>query len=149
MNLAFPRLIGFVATLFITQVVIAFSVVDFADIQFQTGRPTPASVIEDSLKLPLARSSAFLEQAAHTLQGNPKIKVRIVGFTDDHECSNSRECKELSLRRAKGVYDWLLTHGVASGQVTAVEGKGSDEPIGSNDLESGRQYNRRVEIQVL
>jgi outer membrane protein OmpA-like peptidoglycan-associated protein len=149
MNLALARLVGIVAILFISQGATALAVVDFVNIQFQAGKLTHTFVLEDSLMLPLEKSLALLENAAHTLKAYPTIKVRIVGFTDSHECNDTRECKELSRLRAKAVYDWLLAHGVVSTQLPAVEGKGSEEPIGSDDLESGRQYNRRVEIQTL
>ena len=91
---------------------------------------------------------ALLEEAVSILQVYPKIKIRIIGFTDKHECSPSSECKELSRRRAQAVYAWLLAHGVVSGRVIAVEARGNEEPLDSNEAEGGRQHNRRVEIRI-
>jgi hypothetical protein len=37
--------------------------------------------------------------------------IKIVGFTDNKECTGS-ECEALSLRRAKLIYKWMLANGV-------------------------------------
>jgi OOP family OmpA-OmpF porin len=124
----------------------AVSVIDFRGVEFQEGRPTSALVLEDSVKPPTEQSFAVLKEAADTLRRYPELKIRIIGFTDDQECSGTTQCRELSKRRATLVYEWLLTHGTLSTQVLAVEGVG-DQPIDFNDFEAGRQRNRRVEIQ--
>jgi outer membrane protein OmpA-like peptidoglycan-associated protein len=45
------------------------------------------------------------------------------------------------------VRDILVLNGLAPGAVTAA-GYGKDHPIASNEAESGRQQNRRVEIVI-
>lgn len=133
MKFGSAQLLGSLALLLIGIVGSAFSLIDFRTIQFQAGKSTPVSV-------------ALVEEAADTLTKHPEIKVRIVGFTDDQECSNARNCNELARRRASMVKEWLLAHGIPSSQVIGVEAKGSDEPIDSNAHESSRQHNRRVEV---
>lgn len=54
----------------------------------------------------------------------------------------------LSEARAKTVHDALIIKGVAASQLTW-KGYGEQKPIASNDTESGRQQNRRVECAVL
>ncbi|MCV6003400.1 OmpA family protein, partial [Escherichia coli] len=43
--------------------------------------------------------------------------------------------------------DYLVARGVAANRIT-IDGRGSREPIASNETESGRAQNRRVEIFV-
>jgi outer membrane protein OmpA-like peptidoglycan-associated protein len=51
----------------------------------------------------------------------------------------------LSVNRAAGVRDYLTARGV-SAAVVGVEGRGSREPLASNDTAEGRARNRRVEM---
>jgi outer membrane protein OmpA-like peptidoglycan-associated protein len=52
---------------------------------------------------------------------------------------------ELSLDRAKSVYDELAKLGVPKSSMK-IQGFGSDYPLVSNDTEEGRAQNRRIEI---
>lgn len=52
---------------------------------------------------------------------------------------------ELSLNRAKSVYDELIKLGVRGANMR-VQGFGSNYPLASNDNEAGRAQNRRIEI---
>jgi outer membrane protein OmpA-like peptidoglycan-associated protein len=49
----------------------------------------------------------------------------------------------LSERRAKSVYDYLVSRGVSPGRLQSL-GKGESQPIADNSTEAGRQQNRRV-----
>jgi OOP family OmpA-OmpF porin len=70
--------------------------------------------------------------------------IEINGYTDS---TGSREYNQkLSERRANSVKNFLESHGVASGIVTA-QGFGVDRPIASNDTKDGRAANRRVTIR--
>jgi len=55
--------------------------------------------------------------------------------------------RELSLRRAIAVRDYLIGSGVPA-SATDVAGLGSSEPIAENSTNHGRARNRRVEIVV-
>ena len=105
-----------------------------------------ADSLENAVRPPSEDSIAALSEAIDLLRKNPQIKVRVVGFTDDEECSGDNACLNLSRQRAKLVSEWLQAHGALSGQLLSVEARGQNHPIDSNELESGRQRNRHVEI---
>jgi OOP family OmpA-OmpF porin len=109
--------------------------------------PTPASALEDSVPPPATKSLEILEEAADTLRRYPNLSVSIVGFTDNRECVGAASCIQLSRRRARMVYEWLIVHGALSSQFTSVNGLG-DDPVDSNEDEHGRQRNRHVEIRT-
>lgn len=68
----------------------------------------------------------------------------VVGHTDDKGGRTYNQA--LSLRRALAVKRYLVErHGVASDRLEC-RGRGDEEPLTSNDSESGRARNRRVEF---
>jgi outer membrane protein OmpA-like peptidoglycan-associated protein len=80
------------------------------------------------------------------LNENKLIKIEVVGHTDitgswDHNL-------ELSNNRAREVYKFLLNHDVSPQRIIHY-GKGSAQPIASNETETGRTQNRRVEVILL
>ncbi|MES2537910.1 MAG: OmpA family protein [Pseudomonadota bacterium] len=105
-----------------------------SDISFDTGR----SDIRPNFR-------SILDRFAAGLVENPTTLVTIVGHTDSvgSDASNN----ELSLDRAARTRDYLGSRGVASRRIN-VDGRGEREPIASNDNDSGRARNRRVEIYV-
>jgi outer membrane protein OmpA-like peptidoglycan-associated protein len=87
----------------------------------------------------------ILDRFASTLNDNPAATVTIIGHTD---ATGSDAVNEpLSVERAARTRDYLATRGITPSRV-AVEGRGSHEPIASNNDSSGRARNRRVEIYV-
>lgn len=54
---------------------------------------------------------------------------------------------ELSRKRAKAVYDYLIKKGVGSSKLSYTY-YGMTKPIASNDMEEGRLINRRVEFEI-
>jgi outer membrane protein OmpA-like peptidoglycan-associated protein len=81
------------------------------------------------------------------LATNADLKVQINGHTDN--TGNAASNKALSLKRASAVVDYLVSHGVQSSRLSA-KGFGSERPIVSNDdEESGREINRRTEIEIV
>ncbi len=71
--------------------------------------------------------------------------IEIVGHTDS---VGSRQTNmALSQRRAQSVANYLISQGVDPSRIT-VRGAGPDQPIASNNTESGRQQNRRVEVNL-
>jgi outer membrane protein OmpA-like peptidoglycan-associated protein len=84
-----------------------------------------------------------LDNFAQSLQQNPSSTVTIIGHTDSTGSPAMNE--PLSLQRADATRDYLASRGVASNRFS-IDGRGSREPIASNDTEAGRARNRRVEI---
>ena len=105
-----------------------------SDISFATGR----SDIQSNFR-------PILDRFAEGLRNNPATEVRIVGHTDS--TGSDAINNPLSLDRASSTRNYLTSQGV-SGSRIQVEGRGSREPVASNDSASGRAQNRRVEIYV-
>ena len=92
-------------------------------------------------------SISELERILDLLTNNPGVKLQINGHTDNS--GNAVTNKALSLKRAETVMGFLVTRGVDHKRLKAV-GFGQERPIVSNDDEtSGREINRRTEIEVL
>lgn len=72
--------------------------------------------------------------------------IIIEGHTDNVGSDSNNLA--LSTRRAESVRSYMLQQGVG-GQRMASQGMGESQPIASNDSETGRQENRRVEIVIL
>ena len=92
-------------------------------------------------------SSAFDEEiasAASVLRENPGVRATVEGHTDS--VGDARYNQLLSERRANAVRDMLINdHGIPGQQLVAI-GRGQNMPIASNDTDSGRAKNRRVEL---
>jgi outer membrane protein OmpA-like peptidoglycan-associated protein len=89
-------------------------------------------------------SDAALKEIAKLLQGSPKLKLFVVGHTDDVGALASN--MDLSKRRADAVVAALTAkYGVAAARLSA-QGAGPLAPVSSNDAEDGRARNRRVEL---
>ena len=58
---------------------------------------------------------------------------------------NTSANQALSEKRAQAVVEWLTSHGVAPGRLTA-KGFGQAQPIADNSTEEGKVKNRRVEL---
>ena len=72
--------------------------------------------------------------------------VVVAGHTDSS--GNATYNKGLSLRRAQSVADYLVSKGVRKDAIRVI-GRGSAEPLVSNDTLEGRKENRRVDILVV
>jgi phosphate transport system substrate-binding protein len=70
-------------------------------------------------------------------------RVLLLGFSD--AVGNASANERLSTKRAKAVADSLAARGI---RAAVVSGFGAVMPVGSNDSDSGRQRNRRVEVWV-
>ena len=86
-----------------------------------------------------------LDRFAVSLRDNPYSDLRIVGHTDN--TGSDAINNPLSVERATSTRSYLTSRGVSSSRVQ-VEGRGSYQPIASNDTVDGRSRNRRVEILV-
>ncbi|WP_238409520.1 outer membrane beta-barrel protein, partial [Vibrio navarrensis] len=105
----------------------------FGEALFETG----STSLSPSLMLQLQPLLARLKQY-------PETVVEISGHTDSKgsDAVNQR----LSEQRAQSVANYLISKGIDPERITRVVGYGESLPVASNDTESGRAQNRRVEI---
>ncbi len=87
-----------------------------------------------------------LNGVASTLAEYNQTMIEVVGHTDSigTDAVNDR----LSRERAESVASYLGAQGVQRARIETL-GAGKRYPIASNDTESGRAQNRRVEIRVI
>jgi outer membrane protein OmpA-like peptidoglycan-associated protein len=89
-------------------------------------------------------SDATMKEIAKLLQGDPTLKLYVVGHTDNQGTLDMN--MDLSRRRADAVLAVLTTkYAVPAGRLRAF-GCGPYSPVASNDSEDGRAKNRRVEL---
>ncbi len=92
------------------------------------------------------KSFTELEKIIRFLTENPQISIEIGGHTDN--TGNAGYNQQLSEKRAKSVYNYLISKGISSKRLSA-RGFGSVAPVASNETDSGRQLNRRIEFTIL
>ena len=105
-----------------------------SDILFDTGKAT--------LK-PEAKTN--LQQMAAIIKKYPEDVLTVKGYTDSTGSAKINE--ELSIKRADAVKQEMLVAGLTNNALTS-RGMGPSEPIADNSTSTGRQQNRRVEIEV-
>jgi len=89
-------------------------------------------------------SKDALAQMAKLLQQDPRLKVYIVGHTDN-QGALARNL-DLSQRRAEAVAKALAADYKVDPKRLSAKGVASYAPVASNDAEAGREKNRRVEL---
>lgn len=87
-----------------------------------------------------------LDDVVKALKQNPKVKLRIQGYTDS--VGDDQYNYGLSLRRAESVKNYMVQKGVAAERLTT-QGFGEKNPIASNDTPEGRAENRRIEFVIV
>jgi outer membrane protein OmpA-like peptidoglycan-associated protein len=87
----------------------------------------------------------ILDKFASGLVENPYARVNIIGHTDN--TGGDTINNPLSVNRAAHTRDYLISRGVASNRIS-IDGRGSHEPVVTNDTSANRARNRRVEIFV-
>ncbi len=94
----------------------------------------------------LGGAARNLDRLAQYLKDTPEKNILIEGHTDS--VGGEDYNMELSRNRALSVRDALLDRGISAERMQT-EGFGKSRPVASNDTETGRQQNRRVEIIIL
>lgn len=94
----------------------------------------------------LPESEPSLQDLYDLLSDNPKIRIRIIGHTDNVGKEQANQI--LSEGRANSVRNDMIQRGIDPSRIEA-EGRGMSQPIDTNDTEEGRANNRRVEFVVL
>lgn len=106
----------------------------FDAIYFQTGKAKLTT-----------QSYGPLKRAANILKKYPKVKIRVMGHTDN--VGSSAKNLKLSQERADAVKLQLIKYGVSPSNITSI-GYGDSQPIADNATAEGRELNRRTEIEV-
>jgi outer membrane protein OmpA-like peptidoglycan-associated protein len=109
-------------------------VVTLGDLLFETGRA--------DLK---GGATSNLDKLALFLGEYPDRTVLIEGHTDN--VGSDDQNLDLSNRRAYAVRSYLADAGISGSRLSST-GMGESAPIASNDTDTGRQQNRRVEIII-
>ncbi|MCX2900413.1 OmpA family protein [Pseudomonas mandelii] len=121
---------------------------------FEPQQVTPAPVRLDSMSLFDAGSSTLkpgstkvLINTLANIRAQPGWLIVIAGHTD--ASGNPEHNLQLSHARATAVRSWMQQMGDIHDSCFAVQGLASSQPIASNDTESGRAANRRVDISLV
>ncbi len=99
----------------------------------------------NSATLKPAGQAELAKLAEHIRKMSEVQSVAIVGYTDS--TGSEAYNKQLSMRRAIAVKNYLLDHGVPA-NVMSTLGMGEANPVASNATAAGRARNRRVEITI-
>lgn len=91
-------------------------------------------------------SYVTLDQIYREMRKDANAKFNIVGHASVE--GSAAYNQKLSVDRANAVKIYLVNSGVNPNNLITI-GRGATEPIASNDTESGRSQNRRVEIRVI
>jgi len=92
-----------------------------------------------------ATSRNNIEQLARILTRYNDTNIVIEGHTDNIGSEATNQL--LSERRAESVATLLKVYGVSGSRVSPV-GYGETRPVSSNETETGRRLNRRVEVLI-
>ncbi len=110
---------------------------------------------------PVILKNVFFETGSAKLKGNSRVelnklrdflkknnflKIQINGHTDDQ--GTDEDNLVLSNNRAKAVYDYLVSAGIAPDRLN-YSGYGESKPIADNSTEEGRQQNRRTDFVII
>lgn len=89
------------------------------------------------------RAWASLDQIVRAMRNDPAATATVEGHTSP---SGNRDYDlDLSIRRAEAVRNYLVSHGITPGRLSA-GGVGSDYPVASNATPIGREQNRHVDV---
>ena len=91
-------------------------------------------------------SYSELDRVLELLKSGSIKNIEITGHTDS--VGEDGYNQDLSLRRAKAVYNYFISKGIAKDRLKAI-GKGEDEPAVPNDTSENRRLNRRVEFKIV
>lgn len=107
----------------------------------------PPIFFQRSYSIVLKKSYPAINQLARFLKKHPEVSIRISGHTDNQ--GDERALVQLSEERAATIKDFMIRrHNILPHRITTT-GYGGHVPINSNNTESQRQKNRRVEIEII
>jgi len=114
------------------------STTDCRGINLKVNFQTNSNVIEKG-------SLSQLQDFADYMNADKSKKAEIAGYTDSRGSDSYNLA--LSQRRAKAVYQQLITDGVDASRLTHV-GYGEADPVASNKTTKGQRENRRIEAKL-
>lgn len=97
-------------------------------------------------------SIAVLDEAAEILRRHSELRVEVAGHTDSKGSEQYNQA--LSERRARAVYEYLISKGIDASRLSGPNGYGEAQPIAPNtnadgsDNPEGRARNRRTDLNV-
>ncbi len=89
----------------------------------------------------------ILDKIGQLLSDNPKLKLRIEGYTDSLGADDKN--LELSENRANAIKTYLIQDFSIDPTRLEIKGYGEANPIADNKTEEGRAKNRRIEFVVI
>jgi len=101
--------------------------------------PSDGFTLEDKSKSELNKLASFMIT-------NPAVKLEISGHTDNS--GKPAHNQELSEKRAKAVYDYMVGEGKIPATRLSYKGYGDTQPIAPNTTDAGKKLNRRTEVTV-
>ncbi len=113
-----------------------------------TGKTTQLRAIQfvQSKSEFLPDAQPALEQLLQFLQGKPTAEIELSGHTDNQGDFDKNLL--LSKQRVDIVKEYLVKNGIAANRIST-RGYGPTRPIASNNSETTRQLNRRVEMIII
>ena len=91
------------------------------------------------------KSHPLLNKIVEEMNSRQELRVRIVGHTDSS--GDDLQNQLLSLNRSNSVARYLISNGLRSSRIE-LEGRGSIDPLVSNDSIKNRIINRRIELYL-
>ncbi len=113
----------------------ARTIITLQNVFFETG----SAQLRPASRLELNRLKTLLDE-------QPQMRIQLNGHTDNVGKANDNML--LSEQRAKAVYDYLISQGIAA-QRLRYRGFGDTKPIDTNDTPQGRERNRRTEFEII
>jgi outer membrane protein OmpA-like peptidoglycan-associated protein len=89
-------------------------------------------------------AKAILDNLAVQMKNDPRLRATVAGYTDSSRIES--RTKDLGLKRAQAIVEYLVTKGVDASRFTAVAGGVST--VGDPKTKEGRAENRRAEITL-
>ena len=94
-----------------------------------------------------ATAKSELDKMSGLLKSNQEYKGDLKAYTDSK--GSDEYNRELSLRRANAAKEYLVSTGIDAGRI-ATGAVGNSDPVATNtEDDSGRKFNRRVELKVV
>lgn len=87
-----------------------------------------------------------LDRLVKLLNDVPRLKIEISGHTDNQ--GSDKLNTKLSQERAEAVMTYVANKGISGGRMTA-KGYGPSQPVANNNTSTGRQENRRTELEII
>lgn len=128
-----------------SNIILAEGVPDMRSDFMASGKYTTSAILFETNSDKLIPSSLpVIGMISGYLQKNPQVKLKVVGYTDN--VGDNQTNLALSKRRANAVMKELVEFYKIDAARLVADGNGAASPIDTNDTQTGRARNRRVEF---